>query len=222
MKAIVLFSGGLDSTVLLAMALENKRDCVALSFDYGQRHRIELNAASAIANYYHVKHKIITIDSSAFCLSSLVSSLPVPKDRSSSEISITIANTYVPARNTLFLAHALAHAELHEAHEIYIGPNALDIQYTDCRPEYYTAFQQVAHLATRQGVDGKGPLILTPLIHWNKKQIIEQGLALNAPLDLTFSCYDPTTFQKACGRCDACILRQEGFSSLLQKQPQSH
>lgn len=216
MKAIILFSGGLDSTVVLAMALANKRECIALSFDYGQKHRVELQAAKTIAAYYQVPHQILTIDPSAFGHSSLVSHRPVPKDRTLAQRnSGEIPNTYVPARNVLFLAFALGQAELHQAQEIHAGPNALDaIPYVDCRPAFYEAFQKVAHLATQQAAEGKGPTILTPLIYWNKKQIVETGLALKAPLHLSFSCYDPDPKGAACSRCDACLIREQAFAEV--------
>lgn len=208
-RAIVLLSGGLDSTVVLAMALNQGRECLALGFDYGQRHLIELEHAQKIADHYRVNFRIIHLDSSLFKTSSLVSDITVPKNRSKQEIAKGIPNTYVPARNTLFLAYAMNQAELFDAQEIYAGPNALDAApYPDCTPAFIQAFQSVLNVATKQAVEGKAPRLLTPLIHWDKTQIIQQGIALGVPLNMTFSCYDPLPTQKACGRCDACILRQ--------------
>lgn len=215
MRAIVLLSGGLDSTVLLAIALKQQRECYALSFDYGQRHRIELDSAKKIARHYGVDHRIIAIDPTVFAKSSLVSTAAVPKDRTPSQISSgSIPNTYVPARNTLFLAYALGQAEIQDAKEIYVGFNALDrLPYPDCRPEFVHAFQALIQVATKQSVEGEPPKIMTPLIDWDKCEIIRQGQALNAPLDLTFSCYDPCNNQP-CLRCDACVLRHAAFEQI--------
>ncbi|BBI16679.1 7-cyano-7-deazaguanine synthase QueC [Neochlamydia sp. S13] len=212
-RAIVLLSGGLDSTVILALALAQGRECYALSFDYGQRHRIELTHASKIATYYQVKHCIVQIDSRVFKSSSLVSDLAVPKNRSKEDIgSGKTPNTYVPARNTLFLAYAMGQAEILDAQEIYLGANALDApSYPDCTLSYIQAFQQVLNVGTKQAAEGNAPQLLTPLIHWDKAEIIRQGIALDVPMHMTFSCYDPTPQQKPCGQCDACILRAHGF-----------
>ncbi len=213
-KAIVLFSGGLDSTVVLASALSNHRTCLALSFDYGQRHRIELDAAKKIAEYYHVEHRLIKIDPKTFQMpgATLVSGGVVLKDRSTTQMqSGSIPSTYVPARNTLFIAYAIGQAEIWGAEEIYLGPNKLDrIPYPDCRPEFISAFQSIANLATKQAAEGKAPRLITPLLHMDKKEIIKWGIALKAPLEMSFSCYDPDE-NKPCGRCDACLLRAEGF-----------
>ncbi len=214
MKALILLSGGLDSTVVLAMAIQRNLTCYALSFDYGQRHKTELKAAQAIAQYYHVPHRLTSIVCSAFIHSSLVSPLPIPKYDSFEEVSQTTStSTYVPARNTLFLAYALGHAEILEADEIHCGPNVHDYNcYPDCREEYFSAFQAVANLATKQGMDGKGPRLCTPLIHMTKKEIVRKGKELNAPLDITHSCYDPSPRGKACDNCLACFWRNEAFS----------
>ncbi len=218
MKAIVLLSGGLDSTVMLAMALANKRECFTISFDYEQRHRIELEAAKKIVAFYGVRHRIMTINPGTFAQSSLVSGHNVPKNRTIKEMSLSIPNTYVPARNTLFLAYAIGQAELAGAQEIYFGANALDIAaYPDCRPAFIQAFQGVYNVATRQAVEGKPPRLVTPLIEWDKATIIRQGLALKAPLHLTFSCYDPTAKGQPCLQCDACILREQGFAEVNLK-----
>lgn len=217
MKAIVLLSGGLDSTVILAMALQQGRECFALSFDYGQRHRVELNSAAAVAAYYHIPLHIISIDPTSFAQSSLVSSIAMPKGRTMEEIgSGGIPNTYVPARNTLFLAYALGQAEILNAQEIYVGINAMDsLPYPDCRPEFVQAFQAVINTATKQSVEGNAPQLITPLIHWNKHEIVKQGLAHKAPLHLTFSCYDPMEEGRPCHSCDACILRDQAFQGAI-------
>lgn len=212
MKAIVLLSGGLDSTVILAKALSEGRECYALSFDYGQRHRRELDAAKAIVAHYQVPHQVITIDSKAFALSSLVSAMAVPKGRTPQEIEAPgTPNTYVPARNTLFLAYALGQAEILGAQEVYIGVNALDGNYPDCRPSFIDAFQQVFHLGTKQGLQGQGPQLVAPLMGSTKADIVHLGRSLGAPLDLSWSCYDPTPTGAICQQCDACTLRRQGF-----------
>ncbi len=213
-KAVVLLSGGLDSTVVLAMAIQQGIECEALSFDYGQRHRIELNAAAVIAAYYAVPHRMITLTSFALATSALISDqVALPKNRSPEEMNKSaIPSSYVPARNTLFLAYALGHAELIYADEIHVGFNAADQNaYPDCRPEFLKAFQQLIQVATKQSVEGKVPLLKAPLISYSKREIIQHGLLLKAPLDLSFSCYDPTPQNLACGACDACILRTDGF-----------
>jgi len=214
LKAIILFSGGLDSTVMLAQALAEGKECLALSFDYGQRHRIELKAAETIANHYHVPQKIIQIDPAAFSNTSLVGSEGAPKYKSSNEIDHQkIPSTQVPARNTLFLAYALGQSEIHNAQEIHIGPNAQDFaHYPDCRPAFYTAFQAMANHATKQAAEGHPPRILTPLIHFHKKEIVALGRSLDAPLHLTFSCYDPTPAGTPCTACLACHTRSAAFA----------
>jgi 7-cyano-7-deazaguanine synthase len=213
LKAIVLFSGGLDPTVMLAMALSQGRDCFALSFDYGQRHKIELNAAAAICKHYNVPHGIIKITTQAFEMSSLVSSLKVPKNRTKTEIGSGIPNTYVPARNTIFLSYAVAQAELLNAEEIHYGPNALDnIPYPDCRPAFVEAYQKLIDVATKQAVNGKAPKLVTPFIHWDKQKIVRKGRELNVPFELTFSCYDPLPDSTPCKTCDACVLRSEALN----------
>ncbi|QLH35373.1 MAG: 7-cyano-7-deazaguanine synthase QueC [Parachlamydiaceae bacterium] len=215
-KAVVLLSGGLDSSVILALAQKQGRECFALGFNYGQRHVIELEHAARIAQYYQVPLRIVHIDPCIFKISSLVSDLSVPKNRSLAEIgSGEIPNTYVPARNTLFLAYAMGQAEMLEAQEIYYGPNLLDIaSYPDCTPAFVQAFQNILNVGTKQAVQGHSPKLIAPLINLNKEEIIRQGIALNVPLQMTFSCYDPLPTKEACGKCDACILRTDGFAKV--------
>jgi len=212
-KAIILFSGGVDSTVVLALALAQQRDCLTISFDYGQKHRIELSHAEAIAEHFHVPNRCIKIDPSVFGKSSLTSSMKVPKDRSLEDIGDqSIPSTYVPARNTLFLSFALGICETHGAHEIHFGPNLMDqASYPDCRPAYLNAFQNLIDLGTKQAVESTPPQLITPLVKLVKAEIISLGLALKAPLELTFSCYSPLTDNKPCKRCDACTIRAQGF-----------
>lgn len=216
MKAVILFSGGVDSTVLLARALAHDKECLALSFDYGQRHKVELQYAAKIAHHYSVRHQIITIDTPSFDSSSLVNPCSkVAVNRTAQEIARAgIPSTYVPARNTIFLAYAMGFAEMYQASEIHFGANIMDtLPYPDCRPEYLNAFQQLLNVATKQAVEGHAPKLVTPLIAWDKARIIQEGLALNAPLDMTFSCYSPLASHAACGCCDACMLRKAGFAA---------
>jgi 7-cyano-7-deazaguanine synthase len=170
----------------------------------------------AIAKYYDVSHHIIAIDRSSFAKSSLTESLPVAKNRTPDQmVTSGIPNTYVPARNTIFLAFAMGHAEIIEAEEIWAGPNALDAgPYPDCRPAFIAAFQNVVNVATKQAVEGKPPQLITPLLYWDKAEIIRCGKALNVPLNMTFSCYDPLPNALPCGQCDACILRFQGFEKV--------
>ncbi len=210
MKAIVLLSGGIDSAVCLAYALSEGRTCAALSFDYGQRHRVELEYAAKLCAFYGIPHRILKLPSwGAEEFSSLLNSSTVPAHRTVEEIaSGGIAPTYVPARNTLFLAYALAIAEVEEAREIYCGSNADDcLPYPDCRPAFFQAFQQVAHYATKQAAEGTPPKIVTPLIGLKKSEVILLGKKLGVPLQMTFSCYAPIEGRIACGICDACRLR---------------
>ncbi len=216
MKAIILFSGGLDSTVILAMAMHAGLDCYALSFDYGQRHRIELEAAKAIAQRYGVAHRIVKIDPANFGRSALLSAHEaVPKGRSSEQMAAEgLPNTYVPARNTLFLAYALGQAEMLQAQEIHVGFNATDrLPYPDCSPDYVQAFQRLVSVLT--AAEGKTLQLVAPIIQWSKPEIVRRGLALHAPLDMTFSCYDPTAEGRPCSQCDACRLREEGFAATM-------
>lgn len=216
-KAVILFSGGIDSTVVLSLALANNRTCHAVSFDYGQKHRQELDSAKKITKYYNVPHQVIRIDPAAFGHSSLVSDLPVPKGRHANEILTQgIPTTYVPARNTLFLAYGVGQCELLEADELHFGPNRLDcFCYPDCTPDYLKQFELLMRLATKQSVKGKSPSLVTPLIEWDKIEIIRQGLLLKSPLEMTWSCYSPENSQP-CEQCDACVLRQQGFA--MQKK----
>ena len=215
--AVVLLSGGLDSTTVLALARSEGFDIHALSFRYGQRHSVEIAAAQRIARKMGVRdHRIVEIDLAQFGGSALTADIPVPKDRDLAEASPAsheIPVTYVPARNTIFLSHALALAEVTGSASIFIGVNALDYSgYPDCRPEYIEAFERMANLATRAGVEGKTRLsIRTPLISLSKAAIIALGTSLGVDYSDTTSCYDPGPAGEACGRCDACQLRLKGF-----------
>lgn len=211
-KAIVLYSGGLDSTTCLAMARAAGFTPYALSFSYGQRHSIELEKAKTFAPQIGAeKHLIVDIDMRKIGGSALTSDIDVPKDR---DIDEEIPITYVPARNTIFLSYALAWAEVIGAFDIYIGVNALDYSgYPDCRPEFIDAFQNMANLATKAAVEGQGHYQLhTPLLHLSKAEIIRQGSDLGVDYGLTHSCYDPTESGESCGRCDSCLLRLKGFA----------
>jgi 7-cyano-7-deazaguanine synthase len=213
--AIVLLSGGLDSTTTLAYAIDRGHDVRAMTFRYGQRHLHEVEAARRVAQRFGVReHIVVDIDLRPFGGSALTSDLPVPKDRAAGEMRDTIPITYVPARNTIFLSFALAWAEVLEASDIFIGVNALDYSgYPDCRPAYIAAFERMANLATRGGVEGTLRVIIhAPLIDLTKGQIIELGRTLGVDYALTTSCYDPTADGRACGRCDACVLRRRGFA----------
>ena len=213
-KAVVLLSGGIDSTTMLAIAQSQGYSVYAMSFRYGQRHTLELDRAKQISEKTGVeKHIIIDIDLRAFGGSALTDDIDVPKGRSDQEIGTGIPITYVPARNTIFLSFALAWAETLEIDTVFIGVNALDYSgYPDCRPEYIAAYQRMANLATKTGVEGKTTLeIQTPLIFMTKAQIIQKGTELGVDYALTLSCYDPDNQGKACGACDSCLLRKKGF-----------
>lgn len=212
-KAVILLSGGLDSSTVLAMAQAAGYDVHALSFRYGQRHSFELDCAAAIANKAGVRHVIMDLDLSQFGGSALTSDIPVPKDRDEAEMAGEIPVTYVPARNTVFLSCALSWAEALGTGDIFIGVNALDYSgYPDCRPEYIAAFQAMANLATRGGVEDTLPVTIhTPLIDMTKAEIVRKGLALGVDYGMTTSCYDPAPDGAACGHCDACQLRLKGF-----------
>lgn len=212
MPAVVLLSGGLDSTTTLALAAREADAVHALTFRYGQRHAHEIDAARRIAARYGVaRHEIIGIDLGVFGGSALTADIPVPKDRA---IGATIPVTYVPARNTIFLSFALAYAEVTGATDIFIGVNVTDSSgYPDCRPEYIAAFERLANLATKGAVEGRLPVrIRTPLIDLSKREIIQLGISLGVDYSLTTSCYDPDPSGAACGRCDACQLRLKGFA----------
>ncbi|PLX81550.1 MAG: 7-cyano-7-deazaguanine synthase QueC [Desulfuromonas sp.] len=210
-KAVVLYSGGLDSATCMAIARTDGFDAYALSFAYGQRHSVELDKAREYApRIGAADHRVVEIDLRQFGGSALTSDLGVPKDRT---VHDDIPITYVPARNTIFLSFALGWAEVLEASDIYIGVNALDYSgYPDCRPEFISAFENMANLATRAGVEGDTPYTIhTPLIQLSKAEIIRTGLDLGVDYRLTHSCYDPTPKGIACGRCDSCLLRLKGF-----------
>ncbi len=213
-RAVCLLSGGLDSSTALAWARREGFDCYALTFDYGQRHRIELEAAKRVARALSAKeHLILTLDLRKIGGSALTDDIAVPRGRSEAEIGSGIPVTYVPARNTIFLSYALALAEVREAENIVIGVNALDSSgYPDCRPEYIRAFEQLANLATKAGVEGKSHFrIHTPLIQISKADIVRKAIELGVDLSLTWSCYEPTPEGWSCGECDACLLRLKGF-----------
>jgi 7-cyano-7-deazaguanine synthase len=212
-KAVVLLSGGLDSATTLAVARSRGHETYAISFNYGQRHRIELEAARRVAHALGAEdHLIVDVDLRSIGASALTSEEAVPKGRSLDEMTAEIPATYVPARNTVFLALALAWAESIAARHIYIGVNALDYSgYPDCRPEFMEAFRKLANLATKAGVQGKGFEIHTPLISMTKAQIIRLGMELGVDYSLTHSCYDPDPAGRPCGECDSCLLRRKGF-----------
>jgi 7-cyano-7-deazaguanine synthase len=213
-KAIVLLSGGLDSATVIRIAQNNGFDVFALSFQYGQRHSVELTAANKIAHELNViEHKTANLDLRLFGGSALTDDIDVPKDRENEQMSNDIPVTYVPARNTIFLSFALAYAETINAKDIFIGVNALDYSgYPDCRPEYIDAYAQMANLATKAGVsDDQAINIQTPLIDMTKAEIVTVGTKLGVDYSMTISCYDPDSDGRACGHCDSCLLRQKGF-----------
>lgn len=222
--AVVLLSGGLDSTTVLAIAARQGYDCHAMSFRYGQRHAIELERARVIAGKLGaVKHVVVDVDLRQFGGSALTSDIPVPKQRSVEEMSHGVPSTYVPARNTVFLSFALAWAETLHASDIFIGVNALDYSgYPDCRPEFITAFERMANLGTKAGVEGRQQLrIHAPLIEMTKADIIRHGLSLGVDYGLTLSCYDPSPDGAPCKTCDSCLLRAKGFAEAGITDPQS-
>jgi 7-cyano-7-deazaguanine synthase len=213
-KAVCLLSGGLDSATCLALARREGYACYALSFDYGQRHKVELEAAARVAEAFGAeRHMVARIGLDAFGGSALTADIDVPKGRSTADMGHGIPSTYVPARNTIFLSFALAWAEVLGSADIFIGVNALDYSgYPDCRPEYIEAYERMANLATKAGVEGRTRLTIhTPLLRLNKAQIVKLGHELGVPFGLTHSCYDPGPGGRPCGQCDACLLRAKGF-----------
>jgi 7-cyano-7-deazaguanine synthase len=221
-RAVVLLSGGLDSATALAIARSEGFASYALSFRYGQRHEVELEAAKRVATSLGaIRHEIAQIDLRMFGNSALTADIAVPKDRPASALSHGIPVTYVPARNTIFLSFALAWAEVLGASDVFIGVNALDYSgYPDCRPDYIEAYERMANLATKAGVEGHQRLrIHTPLISLSKAEIIRTGLSLGLDYGLTLSCYDPSPFGEACGHCDSCQLRLKGFREAEAKDP---
>jgi len=207
-KAVILLSGGLDSTVTLAQALEDGHEVIALSFRYGQRHTKELESAKSVCRYYGIEHVILDMDMSSFRSALTKKDIEVPENR---EIGSEIPVTYVPARNIVFLSVAAGICESMDADRIYIGANAIDYSgYPDCRPEFFAAFAEMLSKGTKAGVEGRPIKIETPIIHMSKADIVRLGKKLNVPLRLTWSCYSGG--EKACGHCDSCILRLKGFS----------
>ena len=213
-RAVCLLSGGLDSATCLALARRDGYQCYALSFDYGQRHKVELDAAARLARALGAeRHMVAKIGLDAFGGSALTSGIEVPKGRSADQMGEGIPVTYVPARNTIFLSFALAWAEVLESSHIFIGVNALDYSgYPDCRPEFIAAYERMANLATKAGVEGRTRVTIhTPLLALSKAQIVSLARDLGVPFGITFSCYDPGPNGRACGQCDACLLRRKGF-----------
>jgi 7-cyano-7-deazaguanine synthase len=220
-RAVVLLSGGIDSTTTLAIARAEGYEVYVLSFEYGQRHQIETQAAQRVARSLGAKeHRIAKIDLRVFGGSALTDDVDVPKQRSETEIADGIPITYVPARNTIFLAYALAWAEVISANDIFIGVNAIDYSgYPDCRAEFIEAFESLASLATKAGVENRRFHIHTPLIKFSKAEIIRKAVELGVDLSLTHSCYDPSPKGFACGECDSCLLRLKGFREAGLKDP---
>jgi 7-cyano-7-deazaguanine synthase len=223
-RAVVLLSGGLDSATVLAIARARGFDAYALSFSYGQRHAVELDRAREVARRLGAAdHVVVAFDLRTFGGSALTADIEVPKDRPAAAMGDAIPVTYVPARNTIFLGFALAWAETLGAADVFVGVNALDYSgYPDCRPEYIAAFERMARLATRAGVEGTQALTIhAPLIEWSKARIIQEGLALGVDYAITCSCYDPGPRGEPCGRCDACTLRAKGFAEAGVADPLS-
>jgi len=221
-RAVVLLSGGLDSATTLAIARAEGYECHALSFDYGQRHVCELESAKKVAAVLGaVQHLTLRLDLRAIGGSALTADIDVPKGRSDEAMSTGIPVTYVPARNTIFLSHALAWAEVLGAEDVFIGVNFLDYSgYPDCRPEFTEAFEKLANLATQAGVEGKSRFrVHTPLIELSKAQIVARAYELNVDLSLTWSCYVPEPDGRACGLCDSCLLRKKGFAEARLADP---
>jgi 7-cyano-7-deazaguanine synthase len=214
-KAVVLLSGGLDSTTALAFARNRGFDCYALSVDYGQRHRVELERAAVVAKALGaVEQRVVKIDLRQIGGSALTADIAVPKDRSTDDMGHGVPVTYVPARNTILLGLALGYAETVGAFDLFIGANVLDYSgYPDCRPEFLSAFEALANLATKAGTEGAGRFrVHSPLLKMTKAEIIREGMKLGVDYAPTLSCYDPDTTGRACGRCDSCLLRKKGFA----------
>lgn len=221
-KAIVLLSGGLDSATTLAIVKSQGYEIYALTFNYGQRHEVEIQAARRLAAQFNVvEHVVVEIDLRTFGGSALTSGISVPKDRPFEDMRHDIPITYVPARNTIFLSFALAWAEVLKTGNIFIGVNAIDYSgYPDCRPEFIEAYEQMANLATKAAVEGGQRVsIHTPLINLTKAQIIKQGMEIGVDYSITITCYDPSPEAEACGRCDACLLRLRGFAENRLRDP---
>jgi 7-cyano-7-deazaguanine synthase len=220
-RAVVLLSGGIDSTTTLAIAITQGYEAHGLSFDYGQRHEIETEAARRVADSLGAKaHRLAKIDMRIFGGSALTDNLDVPKKRSEKEMAQGIPITYVPARNTIFLAYALAWAEVISASDIFLGVNAIDYSgYPDCRPGFIEAFETLANLGTKAGVEGRRFQIHAPLIKFSKAEIIRKAVELGIDLSLTHSCYDPLPEGLACGECDSCLLRLKGFREACLEDP---
>ncbi len=220
-KAVVLLSGGLDSTTVLAIAKEEGYECYCLSFQYGQRQSIELERAKEIAKKMAAaKHLVLQLDLDKIGGSALTDDIDVPKERELEEISSGVPVTYVPGRNTIFLSHAAAWAETLGVEDIFIGINVMDYSgYPDCRPEYLKAFEQAINLGTKLGTEGKQFTIHAPLMHMTKKEIIQRGTELGVDYGVTHSCYDPDEHGKPCGECDACQLRLKGFAEAGLQDP---
>jgi 7-cyano-7-deazaguanine synthase len=213
-KAVCLLSGGLDSSTCLGVARRDGYECYALSFDYGQRHRVELESAARVAAHYEAReHRVVKIDLRAFGASALTADIDVPKHRGNQEMATGIPITYVPARNTIFLSFAMAWAEVIESSDIFIGVNAIDYSgYPDCRPEFIAAFEHMANLATKAAIEGRTHLrIHTPLALLNKAAIVKLAMDVGLDFALTHSCYDPVEGGRPCGECDSCVLRRKGF-----------
>ena len=223
-RAVILLSGGIDSTTTLAIAIAEGCEAYALSFDYGQRHQIETEAARRVADSLGAKeHLIAKIDLRVFGGSALTDDIAVPRQRSGKEIAHGIPITYVPARNTIFLAYALGWAEVVGASDIFLGVNAIDYSgYPDCRPEFIEAFENLANLGTKAGVEGRRFQVHTPLIKFSKAEIIRNAIELGVDLSLTHSCYDPSPEGFACGECDSCLLRLKGFREAGIQDPISY
>jgi 7-cyano-7-deazaguanine synthase len=220
-RAVVLLSGGIDSTTTLAIEIADGYETYALSFDYGQRHQIETKAARRVAKSLGAKeHRVAKLDLRVFGGSALTGEIDVPKQRSETKIGHGIPITYVPARNTIFLSYALAWAEVIPSDHIFLGVNAIDYSgYPDCRPEFIEAFETLANLGTKAGVEGRRFQIHTPLIKFSKAETIRKAVELGVDLSLTHSCYDPTPEGLACGECDSCLLRLKGFREAGLKDP---